>query len=743
VGFTVLEEVGRGGMGVVWRAQDDQTGQIVALKLLRDLYVEDDSYRLRFEHELDIARRITSPHVVKVLGYGAREGVPYIAFEFVEGRSLRQMLVQHGPYSWNEVRALLLQLAEGLADAHAAGVIHRDVKPSNILVDKAGTAKLADFGISRAVDVTRVTKASGLLGTPAYLAPEGPIDARSDLYSLGVVAFELLAGSPPFEGGTYHEVLVAHIRNPPDLSKVPVEARPIVSWLLAKEPNARAQSARQLIRVLMGAEGIPASRSAMTPDSRGGHLPGADQTTMVAARATGQWSGLAPAPASRQMGTGIPRAPGVAIAGAIAIIALAGAVAAVALSRPGNSSPPAIATLPTASPTTAFTTQLGQGAPAATAPSVATPVGFVPTTPAGPTGQWLADGSIPEKLWGNGLVQLPNGRVAIFSACPDALHSASLDTWIIDPGTGDISGGPAMVASQSVPAVAVFDGGSVMIAGGWKGNSPISDAEILDGTTGAFIGIPQMLSPRYNATATDIGNGRVLVAGGWNSYDSNSKVFTATSSSEIFDRGSGHWSWAAPMSTPRALATATRLPDGRVLVVGGDETWQGADSNGASQQVLSSAEIYDPVAGSWQSAGAMSVPRATHSAALLPNGRVLVTGGWSDGNEFGLASTEEYLPGTGWQKASDMPDAHAQARLVTLPDGRLLEVGGVDSANNTTAKTDLYDPDSGTWQPTGGLLQPVYWPAVTVLNDGRVLLVGGAISVNLSGQLEIYSPPPR
>ncbi len=246
-------------MGVVWRARDDETGRIVALKLLRDLYVEDESYRLRFEHELEIARRITSPHVVKVLGFGAREGVPYIAFEFVDGPSLRQLIVQHGPYTWTEVRALLLQLAEGLADAHAAGVIHRDVKPSNVLIDTTGTAKLADFGISRALDMTRVTKASGLLGTPAYLAPEGPIDARSDLYSLGVVAFELLTGRPPFDGSTYHEVLVAHLRNPPDVTKLPPEARPVVSSLLAKDPNARPQTARQLIRVLTGVEAIQAA----------------------------------------------------------------------------------------------------------------------------------------------------------------------------------------------------------------------------------------------------------------------------------------------------------------------------------------------------------------------------------------------------------------------------------------------------------------------------------------------------
>jgi serine/threonine protein kinase len=746
VGFELVDEVGRGGMGVVWRARDDQTGQIVALKLLRDLYVEDESYRLRFEHELDIARRITSAHVVKVLGYGARQGVPYIAFEFIDGRSLRQMLVAHGPYNWDEVRALLLQLAEGLADAHAAGVIHRDVKPSNILVDGSGTAKLADFGISRALDVTRVTKASGLLGTPTYLAPEGPIDARSDLYSLGIVAFELLSGSPPFEGGTYHEVLVAHIRRPPDLSKVPPEARPIVSWLLAKEPNARAQSARQLIRVLTGAERIPISRRAVAANSSGPDAPDTDQGSMVALRTTAPWSGLSAAIPTRPGRSGARQSPGVVIAGAIAVIAVAGAMAGVALSGSRTNSPPSIS--PTQGPAAAASNAGGSGSLGGPDPTVdptvapASPQQAAPAAPAGPTGQWLSYGSLPEALWGNGVAQLPDGRVAIFSASVGSSHTASLDSWILDPQTHNIVAGASMVASQAVPAVATFDGGSVMIAGGWKGQAPVSTAEILDGSSGAFIPINSMLYPRSQATATDIGNGRVLVTGGWIAFASG--VYTATPSAEIFDRRQGTWSVAASMSTPRALASATHLQDGRVLVAGGDASWQGPNAQGATQTVLTSSEIYDPSNNTWKDAGNLSAPRAAASAALLPNGHVLITGGWSDGNELGLTSVDEYSPGAGWSVGNSMPAPHAQGRLVTLTAGRLLAVGGVDAAGNATAETDLYDPGSGTWQRSGSLQEALYWPALAVLNDGSVLVVGGSKNDDSgSHQLEIYTPPPR
>jgi len=215
-------------MGVVWKARDEETGQLVALKLLRETYAEDPEYLTRFERELELARRIHSPNVVKVLGYGVRNRTPYLALEYVDGTSLRGRLTSDGPFSWPETHALLVQIAQGLADAHAAGVIHRDLKPSNILIDSNGTAKIADFGIAKGLDLTRVTGTSTLLGTPAYLAPEGPADQRSDLYSLGVIGYELLAGSVPFSGTTYQEIVVRHIRDAPDLEKLPPEARPII-----------------------------------------------------------------------------------------------------------------------------------------------------------------------------------------------------------------------------------------------------------------------------------------------------------------------------------------------------------------------------------------------------------------------------------------------------------------------------------------------------------------------------------
>jgi serine/threonine protein kinase len=261
--YTLLSELGRGGMGVVWKARDEETGATVAVKLLRDVYADDPDYVRRFEREAELAQRIDSIHVVKVLDYGLRDKVPYLALEYIDGPSLHDALTRHGPYIWPETRAILAQLAQGLADANAAGVIHRDIKPSNILIAPDGTAKLTDFGIARGLNFARITATAAIVGTPAYLAPEGPKDARSDLYSLGIIGYELLTGTVPFKGTTYHETLIAHIRETPDLSILPEEARPAIGWLLAKEPADRPQRASALLPVVYGAAEAPEGRGAV------------------------------------------------------------------------------------------------------------------------------------------------------------------------------------------------------------------------------------------------------------------------------------------------------------------------------------------------------------------------------------------------------------------------------------------------------------------------------------------------
>ena len=248
--FELLEKIGSGGMGTVWKARDTERGEVVALKIVHPHLAEDADYIARFEREVEVARRIESPYVVKVFGYGTREGVPYMAMEYVEGQSLRDRLRSGGPMTWEQAKPVVRQVAEGLGAAHEAGVIHRDVKPSNILMTKDGTAKLADFGIARALDLTRLTGSSTMLGTPHYMAPEGTASPQSDLYALGCVLFEMLTGHPPFEGDSQQAVIAAHIRDAPRTTELSGEASSVVEWLLAKRPESRPSSTQVFLNGL-------------------------------------------------------------------------------------------------------------------------------------------------------------------------------------------------------------------------------------------------------------------------------------------------------------------------------------------------------------------------------------------------------------------------------------------------------------------------------------------------------------
>lgn len=257
--FELLEQLGRGGMGTVWKARDTETGEIVALKLLHQMYVDDPDYVARFEREVELAKRIVSPFVVRTIGFGKRDGTPYVVMEHVGGGSLRDRIKAQGPVGWEEAKRIAIQLATALAAAHAAGVIHRDIKPSNVLIDEDGNVKLADFGIARANDLTRMTGSVTVLGTPAYMSPDSEPSPQSDLYALGCVLYELMKGVPPFEGDSQQQVLIRHIREAPKLEGLPGESAKYVEWLLRKSPGDRPRSATAFLESLHDSTAIPAS----------------------------------------------------------------------------------------------------------------------------------------------------------------------------------------------------------------------------------------------------------------------------------------------------------------------------------------------------------------------------------------------------------------------------------------------------------------------------------------------------
>jgi serine/threonine protein kinase len=260
VGSYRLEELlGEGAAGLVFAARDPD-GTRVALKLLRSELAEDTVMVARFEREARLARDLGTPHVVPILELGRSQGIAFLAMPFYAGGSLALRLRIVGPLSLDETVDLAAQLARGLDALHSRGVLHRDVKPSNVLLDGEGTAALADFGLARGTDSTRLTAEGQLLGTPHYLAPEliEGLDAtvQSDVYALGCVLYECLAGEPPFAGRGPAEIGFAHLTEaPPDPRERRAElsegAAQALLAALEKDPGARPTTATALARMLM------------------------------------------------------------------------------------------------------------------------------------------------------------------------------------------------------------------------------------------------------------------------------------------------------------------------------------------------------------------------------------------------------------------------------------------------------------------------------------------------------------
>lgn len=250
--------LGEGAMGVVFSARDGQ-GARVAVKILRPEHAGDHVALARFEREARVAAEIDPRHVVPVLDLGESGGLVYLVTPYYAGGSLAMRLRALGRLAPDEAVDLGAQLGRGLDELHSHDVLHRDVKPSNVLLDSEGTAALADFGLARAVDSTRITREGEILGTPHYLAPEliaGSESTRaSDLYALGCVLYECLAGEPPFASRRLPEIAFAHLTEPPPdprerRSDLPGAMAEALLVMLEKDPEGRPTSGTALARML-------------------------------------------------------------------------------------------------------------------------------------------------------------------------------------------------------------------------------------------------------------------------------------------------------------------------------------------------------------------------------------------------------------------------------------------------------------------------------------------------------------
>ena len=257
--YEIIENVGNGGMATVYKAKDHILNRFVAVKILRDEFTTDNEFIKRFRSEAQAVASLSNPNIVAVYDVGNEGNLYYIVMELVQGKTLKEVIQEEGKLSWKWTLRVAIQIAQALETAHKNNIIHRDIKPHNIIITEDGTAKVTDFGIAKAVSNSTITAFGTTLGSVHYFSPEhargGFTDAKSDLYSLGVVMYEMLTGRVPFEADTPVSVALMHMQEKPiepiEINPmIPVAVNKIVLKAMQKDTNLRYQSASEMLRDL-------------------------------------------------------------------------------------------------------------------------------------------------------------------------------------------------------------------------------------------------------------------------------------------------------------------------------------------------------------------------------------------------------------------------------------------------------------------------------------------------------------
>jgi serine/threonine protein kinase len=301
--YSILSLLGSGGMGHVYQARDEILGRDVALKVLKEPYIDDKLFVERFRREARNAAALSHPNIVPVYDGGkAEDGTPYIAMEYMAGGTLGEHIERKGKLDTPEAAAIAIQIARALREAHHHGVIHRDVKPHNIFLAEypasssavpegisLGAVKVGDFGIARAAEATTMTESNLILGTPRYLSPEqakgDPVGPKSDLYSLGVLLYQMLTGRVPFDDEDPIAITMKHVSEPPPSPKetnpeIAEEMNALVLRLLSKDPEERHEDAAELIRNL---KQMRTRFSTSLPEAKPAEVPAGSEETKVTA----------------------------------------------------------------------------------------------------------------------------------------------------------------------------------------------------------------------------------------------------------------------------------------------------------------------------------------------------------------------------------------------------------------------------------------------------------------------------
>jgi serine/threonine protein kinase len=257
--YRIINQVGRGGMATVYKAYQPSVDRYVAIKVLPSQLAESREFATRFQQEARIIAKLEHPHILPVFDYGESDGVAYFVMRYMDAGTLKEKMIEGRPLPLNDIDRLFTQLAEALSYAHSHGIVHRDLKPANVLIDAHGNVFLTDFGIAKLLESAspRLTQTDAIMGTPAYISPEQAqgqtVDQRSDIYSLGIILYEMVTGSVPFTAETPLAVLFKHISDPlppPSLIKpdIPPAIEQVILKALAKDPRDRFATAAEFVK---------------------------------------------------------------------------------------------------------------------------------------------------------------------------------------------------------------------------------------------------------------------------------------------------------------------------------------------------------------------------------------------------------------------------------------------------------------------------------------------------------------
>jgi serine/threonine protein kinase/N-acetylneuraminic acid mutarotase len=764
-GYRIDGILDRGGMGLVYKATDVELERTVALKLIAPEHTQNPDAVTRFKSEARLAASLEHPNIVPIHRGGDYQGVLYLAMRFVPGTNLRQV-IDRGQLGLDQVQRVVRSVASALDAAHARGLVHRDVKPANILI--SGTAPqeqiyLTDFGLTKKLGSPgSLTRTGAWVGTADYVAPEqiqgGAVDGRTDVYSLGCVLYEMLTGSVAYPKDNDMAKLWAHVQDPPPS---PSLKRPelvdafdaVVARATAKDPNDRYPKASDLANAVdraveeqsaaLGPNAVDATRAAGVAPSTGEHevfVRAPIRSSTSEARATEPpptppspgGDGFAPAPAApSRAGSRFPLV--IAAAGVVAVL---GVLAALLLAGGGDGSDE-------------------EGS----RPEVAAPVATkLPSDLA-----WRPIASPPFRRQYAAATAV-DGNVIVIGGI--GVKDASTTTKIYDPGTDGWTTGPGLPAALHHASAVTYEGKAVVIGGFIPREELTSEQSdhVYALRGGSWVELPSLNRPRAAAAAAVVGD-KIVVVGG----QADGKLVRQT---EVFD--GERWTDVAEIPTPREhLAAAS---DGRYLYAVGGRDLSGEKSSTA-------IERYDPADDSWtkldgmpQAAGGVSaayaggrvvaiggeepteasdavqafdirneswsrlpaLPRARHGVAVAGvDDAVYAIGGATSAGHLGSTKEAEVLdlsgkpaaaqaaPDLEWRTLAGAP-SRRQYAASTKQKGRLWLFGGIDADARASTETAVYDRAINIWTPGPELPRPLHH-AAAVTWRGDPVLVGGFV----------------